>query len=273
MKCAFLQENIPAKILLTRSRIFLYTDYIEKSIKVLSKIFGIVSFSSAWETSSKLDNLTSCVLRLIEGELTSTTSFALRVRRTGDHEYSSQDVAVQIGQAVCDRFHASVDLTTPDVELFIEIREDKAFLFKEKIEGVGGLPYASQGKICCYVRNKKDLLAGWFLMKRGCKIHFFSSEKLLITLTKKFLEKWFISKDSVSFIRSVYERKPEKYLKNEIEKCHCDGVCMGLTCQDEGVILIEKIKEFQKSFSLPVFTPLISMTDEECNQWMIRIGI
>jgi thiamine biosynthesis protein ThiI len=31
-------------------------------------------------------------------------------------------------------------LTEPDIEIFIEVRNDKAFIFTEKIKGPGGLP-------------------------------------------------------------------------------------------------------------------------------------
>ena len=269
---AFLQENIPLKIVLKRGRIFLTTDEIKKSLKILKKIFGIVSFSPVWESSSKLSMLTEYVLQLLNGYLTEKTTFALRVRRSGVHSYSSQDAAVHIGQAVCDYFHSTVDLNRPDLELFIEIRDDQSFLFLEKINGVGGLPYGTQGTVCCFVKDQKDILASWLLMKRGCKVHLISFDETRSDQITHFLNKWYIDEKPV-----IYSQKDQKnmndFIRKEIQKNHCLALCSGITCQDDVISMIDEIKKLQEQYFLPVLTPLLGETKEEIGKNMQKVGI
>ena len=269
---AFLQENLPVNITLKRGRIFLHTDKIKKSSEILKKIFGIVSFSPVWKSSSELSRLTEDVLHLMKNHLTAQTSFALRVRRSGIHSYSSQDAAVHIGQVVCDHFHAPVDLNQPDVELFIEIRDEQAFLFLKKIKGVGGLPYGTQGTVCCMVKNQKDLLASWFLMKRGCAIHFIIFDGTLYDQTEHFLDNWYIDKKQVTYSQKN-QKNIHDFIQKEIQKHHCLALCDGITCQQDMKELVSEIKNVQEQYFLPILTPLISKTKEEIGKSMQKVGI
>ena len=92
-------------------------------------------------------------LQLTKNILTEEKSFAIRSTRVGTHTFSSQQVAVHIGNDIVKATHAGVDLTNPDIELFIEIRDKKSFLFTEKINGVGGLPLGTQGRILALIEN------------------------------------------------------------------------------------------------------------------------
>ena len=269
---AFSQENIPLEITIKRGRIFLYTDETRKSIEILKKIFGIVSFSSVWNSSSDLSKLTEDVLNLMKTRLTSQTSFALRVRRSGTHNYTSQEAAVHIGQAVCDHFYASVDLNRPDVELFIEIRDEQSFLFLEKLTGPGGLPYGTQGTICCVVKNKIDLLASWFLMKRGCAIHFATFDQSLYDTTKDFLKKWYVDEEPILPSEND-KRNIHAFLQNEIKKNHCEALCSGMSCQHDMKQMISKITDLQEEYILPILTPLIGKTEDEIRKNAQKVGI
>jgi thiamine biosynthesis protein ThiI len=264
-------EGIPANIEVQRGRFFLHTEHIDKASEILSKIFGVVSFSPVWETSSQLEMLTDDVVCLLSEKLNRETSFALRVRRSGNHKYSSQDAAVQIGNSVCNKFHSSVDLEDPDVELFIEIRDEKAYLFLEKLAGVGGLPYATQGTVCCYVKDKSDIIASWFLMKRGCSIYFVSSTESLLEQLKLFLNKWYIPVEPVFFPDSPSE-KIQMFLGNIIKKYRCEALCTGYRCKKKDKELLTNIEQLQYTYSVPVLTPLISFSDQKYEQLTELLG-
>lgn len=268
---AFAQEGLSVSIEVQRGRFFLHTNHIKKSASILSRIFGIVSFSPVWETSSQLDILTKDVVRLLSEKLSEETSFALRVRRSGIHQFSSQDAAIHIGNSVCNHFHSSVDLENPDVELFIEIRDEKAYLFLEKIAGVGGLPYATQGRVCCFVKNRSDMIASWFLMKRGCSIYFISSNESLNEQINSFLKKWYITGESIVFSTSSSE-KTQTFLANIIEKHGCEALCTGFRCTETDNKYLEEIEEIQNLFSVPVLTPLIGFSDSEYQHIAETVG-
>ncbi|MBS3777963.1 MAG: hypothetical protein KGY50_01565 [Candidatus Thermoplasmatota archaeon] len=271
IKQAFSQERMPVKIVIKRGRLFLHTNQIAKASKVLQKIFGIVSFSPVWESSANLSILTRDVIQIMGTRLTSETSFALRVRRSGTHEYTSQDVAVLVGQVLCDRFSSPVDLEDPAVELFIEIRDHQAFLFIEKIKGVGGMPYATQGTVCSIIEKPIDLLASWFLMKRGCKIHMIMTTDSLSSYTKEFLNTWYVQDTSKILFKknASFQQK----LNQEINIFNCNAVCTGVTCFKNEKMCLKTIKKIKKSCSLPVLTPLISMNEKDLEKRAKQVGI
>jgi thiamine biosynthesis protein ThiI len=142
-----------------RGRIYVFTNQINKSIDVLQKIFGITSISPAVKTSSKMEAISKVAIDISKEKLTKKKSFALRVTRTGNHSFTSQDVAVQIGNDVVKATNSSVNLTNPDFELFIEIRDKNAYLFIQKIRCNGGLPLRTQGKILVLVDSLESILA------------------------------------------------------------------------------------------------------------------
>jgi len=123
--------------------------------------------------------------------LTQEKSFAIRSTRVGTHTFSSQQVAIQIGNDIVKETQAKVDLTHPNVELFIEIRDKKSFLFTEKIKGVGGFPLGTQGKILVLIENPFSLLASWYLMRRGCNVLIANTMKTNDESLYSFLHNWY----------------------------------------------------------------------------------
>lgn len=100
-------------------------------------------------------------------------SFAIRARRAGTHDFTSRDVAIACGNAVFQKVNKTikVDLDCPDVEIFVEMRQDKAYVFTESIKGVGGLPMGTQGRMVALISGGIDSpVAAWLMMKRGCEI-------------------------------------------------------------------------------------------------------
>ena len=64
-----------------------------------------------------------------------------------------------------------MDLGGPELEIFVEARKDRAFIFTEVVKGVGGLPLGSQGKMLVLISGGIDSpVAAWTMMKRGCPV-------------------------------------------------------------------------------------------------------
>ena len=62
-----------------------------------------------------------------------------------------------------------VNLSKPDQEIYVEVRDGKAHLFTQTIKGVGGMPTGSQGKVVCTISTGLDSpIAAYKVMKRGC---------------------------------------------------------------------------------------------------------
>lgn len=152
-------------------RIYVYCDDHEKAKGLLKRVFGLVSFSSCTETTSELEGMTEEVVRLARYWLNGGMSFAMRTKRVGTHPFSSQSLAEKFGSAVLESVNdLTVDLNNPDVEIFVEVRHEKAFIFNGSVRGPGGLPLGSQGRVLSYVENENDMISAWLMMKRGCKV-------------------------------------------------------------------------------------------------------
>ena len=64
-----------------------------------------------------------------------------------------------------------LDLTNPDLTIFVEVRGEDTFIYHEKIPGPGGLPLGTQGKVVCLVSSGIDSpVATYLMMKRGCEV-------------------------------------------------------------------------------------------------------
>ncbi|RLF47461.1 MAG: hypothetical protein DRN20_05950, partial [Thermoplasmata archaeon] len=154
-------------------RIVIYPSDMDGAISVLKKTFGVSIISPCVICSSEIKELTQCVVnyaRSVEHNspiINKKLSFALRVRRTS-YPLSSRELANLLGDAVRRETNWEVNLTVPDVEIFVEVVAKKAYIYREKIRGAGGLPVGVQGRVIIPIQRIKDLSAAWLLMKRGC---------------------------------------------------------------------------------------------------------
>jgi thiamine biosynthesis protein ThiI len=270
IKKALAQENIPHKITKERGRIYLSTTEVSKSCLILSRIFGLVSFSPAVQTTAVMEDMSIKALQLTKNILTKEKSFAIRSTRVGIHTFSSQQVAIQIGNDIVKATHAKVNLTRPDVELFIEIRDKRSFLFTKKIKGVGGLPLGTQGKTLVLIENPFSLLAAWYLMHRGCNVIIANTKKTNDESLRLFLTNWYEDIEIISV---------DQKTKNFFDQLHtlaseknCDALVTGHTLE-ESTSSLATIAQLKKQITIPVLTPLIAMTLKDLQQQCKTRGI
>lgn len=138
----------------------------------LARCFGLVSASLAVEIAADLPALAREVARLAAPRLRRGDSFAVRVRRTGEHGFTSMDAAATIGQAVREACgdRVRVRLKAPDHRIDVEIRGASAYYCPDAIRGPGGLPVGSQGRAAALVDGPRGALAAWFALRRGCEL-------------------------------------------------------------------------------------------------------
>jgi thiamine biosynthesis protein ThiI len=267
IKNALNREKITNNIKTQLGRIYVYTDQIDTSIKILQKIFGTTSISPAIKTTSDIKSITKAAVNISKEKITKNKSFALRVTRDGEHSYTSQDVAVVVGEAIRKATKASVNLTKPDFELFIEIRNKDTYFYIEKTRCVGGLPLGTQGKILILINTPFSILASWYLIRRGCKPVFTITNTKLQNNVSKFMKEWHVISPSILI-------NPEKLYqildKTSIEQ-KCDAIVTGHTLFDKnGLSSIENLK---KQVNLPILNPLIAMDKKEIIKKCKEVGI
>lgn len=267
IKKALKKNCIDCKIEKERGRIFLLTDQGNSSLSILKRIFGIISFSMCIKTKSNIEDISKDAIVYAKNNLKKDMSFAVRTNRTGKHNFTSQDVSVKIGSDIVENFKSKVDLTNPDYELFIDIRDNYAYIFDKKIKGPGGMPVGSQDKVISIIDDGFSLLSSLYLISRGCKTVFYVSKKFDFKKLESFCENWFIPKDFLFF-----NEKDDFYLNiNKISnnKC-CKAVVSAVYDLKEDKL---KIKKFKEKIQNPVLYPLVSMEKELIHEKMKKLWL
>ncbi len=146
-----------------------------EAVSIVADVFGVVHAIPAETVKSDIDAVVSLAVKVAGELLEEGSRFAVRPKVVGDQPYGSQDVAVRVGAAINDAYKTRgirVNLSTPDVTIGIEVRDREAYVYSEIVEGVGGLPYGSQGKAVALFSGGIDSpVAMWLLMKRGVEIY------------------------------------------------------------------------------------------------------
>ncbi|HIH03077.1 MAG TPA: tRNA 4-thiouridine(8) synthase ThiI [Methanoregulaceae archaeon] len=140
--------------------------------EALSRVFGVVSFSPT--VPCFLEDLDRAVPEYVTAHFGGAEqgTFAVRVKRVGNHSFSSQEKAASLG-ALIGSAHPGlrVDLSNPDITLHVEIRDERCYLYHEIFPGPGGLPPGTQGTLVALVSGGIDSpVAAYMMMKRGCRI-------------------------------------------------------------------------------------------------------
>ncbi|MBN1539182.1 MAG: hypothetical protein JW939_03485, partial [Candidatus Thermoplasmatota archaeon] len=78
-----------------RSRLFVESDHDEKVSLVLRQVPGVSSFSFVVRSSSRKDLLMGSLSKYGETRIKRGMTYGLKVRRTGNHPYTSQEIAVE----------------------------------------------------------------------------------------------------------------------------------------------------------------------------------
>ena len=171
-----IKASIDAEVKVYQARIFIFPKDFDDAIEKLERIFGIVSYSPAVSTKSTFEDVERDLATYAEklhdeGLLDENTKFAISCRRVGNHEFSSQEMAAFAGAVVVRKYSSPVDLTNPELTIYLEVRDNDTYIFHEKIEGPGGLPLGTQGKVISLVSSGIDSpVATYLMMKRGCQV-------------------------------------------------------------------------------------------------------
>jgi thiamine biosynthesis protein ThiI len=150
-------------------RFVLYSDDVTSAFEILQRVAGIQSLSKAKNlTFTDQDDLIKQVKSLAQ-PLIGEKTFAVRVKRTGKHDFKSTDLEKDIGSVI----DGNVNLRNPEIQINVEVREGKAFFYTGSIDGVGGFPAGSSGRVLCMFSGGIDSpVAAFQMMKRGCQVDF-----------------------------------------------------------------------------------------------------
>lgn len=212
---------------------FMYLDLHEAPeeavIEKVKPIFGIQSISPVYIVEKDMEVAKKVVLDLLSKEDLEGKTFKIMTRRS-DHtfEMDTNQINLFLGDAVLEAFpEIKVQLKQPDITVRIDVRREHLMVSLKTIQGAGGLPVGTSGRVMLMLSGGIDSpVAGYLAMKRGMEIqcvHFASppytspqaleKTKLLATKIARFGGS--IQFLTVPFSRiqeEIKKRVPEAYL-------------------------------------------------------------
>jgi len=267
-----------------------------KSLEVLKRVFGISWFAEAIETKPEMRSMEKAVLQLAK-RIGREQTFAIRASRQDKSlPFTSKDIENEMGKNI-DR---KVDLSKPDVTIFLEAKRDRVYVYSEKIRGAGGLPYGVSGRVLSLVSGGIDSpVASWFMMRRGCEVDSVHFHPGVFAGTKS-LERL---KEVVGKVREHSPRKMSLYIvpfgeiqKAIIESCErrftcvlcrramyrtaqllagktgCKALVTGENLAQVASQTLDNLFVENEVLEIPIFRPLIGMDKEDVIAIAKKIG-
>ncbi len=234
------------------------------AIPALRRVFGITSVSRVEEVPAEPAAIEARLLALADLRLGRGDRFAIRARRTGSHRFTSQELARDLGRAVLDRFadrELSVDLDSPTVELFVEVRSNRAYLSEDRTAGPGGLPLGVAGRVVALVDGVRGALGAFLLMKRGCRARWVTRPEgadLVASVLARF------DPAGRSFPAGGDETAQARQISEIADAAHADGIVLPLEVEGfphARAVYGERV----------VFSPTIGWTDREVEERWARV--
>ncbi len=135
-------------------------------------VFGVGSVDVVSEVAfTDLDDLARAVADA-SAERVDGSTFAVRVKRRGSHDWQSIDLARIAGSHLVAA-GGRVDLTDPEETVDVRVLDERAFLVLDHHSGPGGLPLGTQDRVLCLLSGGFDsVVAAWMLMSRGSPVDF-----------------------------------------------------------------------------------------------------
>ena len=256
---------------------------------VLPRVFGISSLSPIdVVTAADLDAIVEAGATTF-GQRVAGRTFAIRARRAGRHPFNSQDVQVRLGAALLDR-SAGVDLDDPEVTVRVEVRDDRAYLFSERLPGAGGLPVGVEGRAVALLSGGFDsAVASWLMLKRGIRLDYVfcnlggdAYERAVVQVGKLIADDWSYGTrprlhvvDFAEPLRELRERTRASYWQVVLKRLMyraasrvgaelaAGAIVTGEAVGQVSSQTLANLRAIDPAADLPVFRPLLGFDKEE----------
>ncbi|MBR3561291.1 MAG: tRNA 4-thiouridine(8) synthase ThiI [Oscillospiraceae bacterium] len=265
------------------------------------QVFGVITVSRALPCDKDVRSIIETAKTYLREELSTAKSFKVESKRADKtFPLTSIQLSQQVGGALHQAFpQLAVDVHDPELTVFLEIRDDAAFVHGPAFAGAGGLPLGMGGTAVTLLSGGIDSpVSSWMMAKRGVTlepVHFFSppytseaAKEKVIELAQK-LAPWCgrMRLQIVPFteIQEEIRRKcPEdhftlimrRFMMRIAQRCADEarakaivtGECLGQVASQT----MEALRCTEDAAELPVLRPLIGMDKEEIVRISRRIG-
>jgi tRNA uracil 4-sulfurtransferase len=250
----FLAANRVCRLRSDHGHLYVETEDEAEAVRLVRRVFGVTSISPVEEIPTDLEGIRSRVASWGDPLLPPGSSFAIRARRTGSHAFTSQDLARDLGGRLLAQWpdrQLTVDLETPTVELFVEVRGPRTYLYSGRVRGPGGFPLGVAGRVVALVDGPRGALGAFLMMKRGCRAAFVVAgpgERLVSRTLAHF--------DPRARVVAAPEADAPAAVRTLVGETHAEGVVLPLQ--------VEQFPSARETWGETVlFSPTLAFTDEE----------
>ncbi|MCL2711683.1 MAG: THUMP domain-containing protein [Methanomassiliicoccaceae archaeon] len=226
------------------SRLYANVADAENATRSIKRVFGVSSLSVTETCGSSMNEICETAAKYSVSRIKEGQTFAVRARREGTHPYNSMELGKEAGSAIfLANKNIKVNLTDPDVTFYIEVRNNRTFIFDSYIRSHAGLPLGSQGRVIAEVNDDRGLLSAWLMMKRGCRTIIVGNYD--INVLRAFDPS----------LKVVAESERDRYRKDIL------GNVLGTSLENFVTIDV-------KEYDVPVYFPTIGMSDNEVSEML-----
>lgn len=269
----------------------------------LSQVFGVVNFSLAQSvpldlTHPNLDALKTAVADEVRGLAFDT--FRVAAKRADKRlALTSMDVERDLGAHLCAVTGRKVNLTKPDLTVYVELLSTDVYYSVKKEVGPGGMPTGVSGKVACLISGGIDSpVAAYRMMQRGCKavfVHFHgrpfvsraSEEKVreIVGLLTRYqlhsrlylipfgeIQRHIVLGAPAAFRVVLYRRMMLRIAEELARRERCWALVTGDSLGQVASQTPENLTVVQEAAQLPILRPLIGMDKIEITEQAQRIG-
>ena len=265
------------------------------------RVFGVAAMSRSRSCDKDMDAILRACKEYLGDGIAGAKSFKVESKRA-DKKFplTSIQISQEIGGLLAEAYpETAVDVHNPDYTVYVEVREDRAYVHGPDQPGAGGLPTGVGGKTALLLSGGIDSpVAGYMMGKRGVElecIHFFSypytseraKEKVLdlARLMARYCGRMTVHVVPFTKIQeAIRDNCPEEYftlimrrMMMRISEAMAEKLgCMSLTTGESlGQVASQTMQALMVTnavCTLPVLRPLIGMDKEEIITVARKIG-
>ena len=261
-------------------------------------VFGVAYAVPANLLPASMEAVVQSIVNLANEQLRSGQSFAIRAHRSTSGSLSRRDVELKGGSEVLHALKdrgVTVDLGAPDVTIHVDLVDEDAYVYGERLQGPGGLPLSSQWKMLAVLDSGPlTLLAAYAMMRRGCLVELFiplsnissafaTENQLNLARNLRRL----ITRPSYKVYTVDYERLIGEKVKDQPNPSTTSKLLVRLAAAKfakekrfKGIIFADVAGEIALAESLravapevAVFTPLIGLTRDDLSEMARVVGV
>jgi thiamine biosynthesis protein ThiI len=227
--------------------------------------------------------------------------FAVRARRAAEQAkspFTSQDIARALGARLLP--HAlQVDLDDPEVTVHVEVRDEHAYFFTERLGGPGGLPLGIEGRAVALISGGFDsAVAAWLMLKRGvaldyvfCNLGGRAHQQGVLRVLKVLADRWSYgdrprlhaidfqplvqemqSKTQSRYWQVLLKRLMYRAAERVARESNHLGIVTGEAIGQVSSQTLQNLSVISQVSGLPVLRPLLGFNKEEIIAYSRRIG-